>query len=80
MIFFRRKVDTVFGEKLRKRGNLLCAAAVTAALGLSVLVGWTAIPLGIPGEWVWPRREIRFDGIVFLYLCLLPLCFRCSRR
>ena len=78
MIFFRRKVDTVFGEKLRKRGNLLCAAAVTAALGLSVLAGWTAIPLGIPGEWVWPRREIRFDGIVFLYLCLLPLFVACG--
>ena len=28
------------------------------ACGAALLIAWnTAIPLGIPGEWVWPRIE-----------------------
>lgn len=48
-------------------------AATAAALILAALVCCTRVPLGIPGEWVWPRREIRLDGICVLYFCLLPL-------
>lgn len=60
-------------ERLRRKGNLLLAAAAAVSLFAAWVVCGSDVPLGLPGEWVWKRRDAGFHEIFFLFLFEVPV-------
>lgn len=61
-------------KSLRLKGNLLLAVSAGLCCPAAVcMVLFPAISLGIPGEWVWPKRDAGLNEIFFLFLYEVPV-------
>ncbi len=56
-----------------KRPNIIQGISIGLTLLLAFAVGWTALPLGVSGEWVWQRREFSVYEIIVPFLFELPV-------